>query len=240
MTDGGSTDESRPDSASPLRTDHEAWPDGGGDDLTDIDIREAVIAERRAQVEFYSSLTEPQWDAPSLCAGWRVRDVLAHTTMPFRYSLPKVLLEVVKARGSFDRMADRRARRDAADLTTTQLLSTLRDNVEHPWSPPGGGALGALSHDVIHGLDVSAALGMHGRASTARVATVLARMQPKHLASFDVDLDGIELRATDVDWSHGAGEPVTGLAEDLLLLVCGRRVHAGRLTGPAAVRFATI
>lgn len=158
--------------------------------------------------------------------------------MPFRYSIPRMLVEMVRARGDFDRMADHRARRDSAELTATQLLTALRDNVEHPWSPPGGGPLGALSHDVIHGLDVCAALGMHGRASTARVATVLAGMQPKHLAHFAVDLDGVELRATDVDWSHGRGEPVTGTAADLLLLVCGRRVPTGRLIGPGSERFA--
>jgi hypothetical protein len=36
--------------------------------------------------------------------------------MPFRYSLPPVVAELVRARGSFDRMTDRCARRDAAAL----------------------------------------------------------------------------------------------------------------------------
>ncbi len=202
-------------------------------------IRAAVAAERRSQVALYSSLSEEDWDRPSLCAGWRVREVLAHVTMPFRYSLPRVAWETVKARGRFDRMADRRARIDARLLSSAQLWESLRDNIDHPWSPPGGGPLGALSHDVIHGLDVSTALDRDDAASPDRVGMVLAGLRPKQVAFFGVDLDGVELRATDIDWSYGSGEAVHGRAQDLLLLVCGRQVQAGRLQGPASARFTT-
>lgn len=199
-------------------------------------IRDAVVAERRAQVALCSSLDEQQWSTPSLCAGWTIHELLAHTTMPFRYSLPKVLLEVVRARGDFDRMADRRAHVDAAALSPAALLTALRDNVEHPWAPPGGGPLGALSHDVIHGLDAAVA---PGREQQERVVTVLRGLGPKHLASFGTDLDRIALQATDTDWTLGSGEPLRGRAQDLLLAVCGRPVPAGRLEGPAVDRFPT-
>jgi uncharacterized protein (TIGR03083 family) len=207
--------------------------------MSEAGIRAAVVAERREQVDLYSSLTEQDWDVPSLCAGWRAREVLAHTTMPFRYSLRRVAWEIAKARGSFDRMADRRARIDAQQLSSAQLWEALRDNIEHPWSPPGGGPLGALSHDVIHGLDVSTPLGLDHHASPDRVGLVLAGLRPKNIAFFGVDLDGVQLRATDVDWSYGSGESLHGRAQDLLLLLCGRRVATGRLEGPAAPRFTT-
>lgn len=199
-------------------------------------IHAAVVAERREQVLLYGSLTEQQWAAPSLCAGWTVHELLAHTTMPFRYSLPRVMLEVLKARGNFDRMADNRARSDARLLAPAELLAVLQSNVEHPWSPPGGGPLGALSHDVIHGLDASAALGLDHHASPERVLMVLSGMQAKHIASFGVDLSGVELRATDADWSYGSGEPVRGRLQDLLLVICGRPVSAQRLEGGPAER----
>jgi len=75
--------------------------------------------------------------------------------------------------------------------------------------------------------------------SPERVGLVLGGLRPRQVAFFGVDLDGVELRADDIDWSYGSGEPVVGRAQDLLLLVCGRQVPAGRLSGPAAVRFAT-
>ncbi|WP_448642640.1 maleylpyruvate isomerase family mycothiol-dependent enzyme [Geodermatophilus sp. URMC 63] len=206
---------------------------------TDDGIREATAAERRAQVAMYSSLNDGQWDTPSLCAGWRVREVLAHTTMPFRYSTRRVLLGLVRARGSFDRFADRAARRDAAGTSPAGLVASLRDNVDTAWSPPGGGPLGALSHDVIHGLDVSVALGLDDRyAAPERCALVLSGLRPKQLRLFGVDLTGVRLQATDADWSYGDGEVVEGRAQDLLVAVCGRRQPAGRLTGPAAGRLA--
>ncbi|MFW3170836.1 maleylpyruvate isomerase family mycothiol-dependent enzyme [Geodermatophilus sp. CPCC 206100] len=206
--------------------------------MSDDDIRAAVRAERRQQVELYSALSEAEWAAPSLCRGWRVREVLAHTTMAYRYSLRQVLAGMLRAGGSFSRMADRAAHRDTERLTDAQLLASLRDNVDHPWTPPGGGPLGALSHEVIHGLDVSVALGRdEEHSSTERVLAVLGGLQPKQLRYFGVDLDGVQLRATDADWTYGTGEPLSGRARDLLLLVCGRQVPAGRLTGPAAPRF---
>jgi uncharacterized protein (TIGR03083 family) len=206
---------------------------------TDERIRAATAEERRAQVEVYESLGDAQWDAPSLCSGWRVREVLAHTTMPFRYSGGRVLRGVLAARGSFDRFADRAARRDAAELRVAELLASLRENVDTQWSPPGGGPLGALSHDVIHGLDVTAALGIDDRhASPERCALVLSGLRPEQLRLFGVDLTGVRLQATDADWSSGSGDVVEGRAQDLLLAVCGRRQPAGRLTGAAADRLA--
>ncbi|RKN40667.1 maleylpyruvate isomerase family mycothiol-dependent enzyme [Micromonospora endolithica] len=201
------------------------------------DVRAAVAAERREQADVLAGLRPGQWDAPTLCDGWRVREVVAHTTLPFRASLARTVLDLVKARGDVNRMADRSARRDAAALTSAQLLAALRDNATHPWTPPGGGPHGALAHDVIHGLDITVGLGLDRRVPPERVALVLAGMRPRNLAFFGTDLTGVELRATDLDWSYGTGDPVRGSAQDLLLVLCGRRLPAGRLDGRRAGRF---
>jgi hypothetical protein len=160
--------------------------------------------------------------------------------MPFRTSVPRMLLELVKARGDFNRMADRSARRDAAEISQEQLLAALRDNTEHPWTPPGGGPEGALAHDVIHGLDITVGLGIDRLVPPERIAMIMAGMRPRNVAFFGADLGGVELVATDVEWSYGSGTPVRGLAQDLLLVVCGRRLPAGRLAGEAAGRFSAV
>jgi uncharacterized protein (TIGR03083 family) len=202
------------------------------------DIRVAIAGERTDLAALLAGLPAEDWDKPTLCAGWRVREVVAHITMPFRMSMPGFVLGMIKARGNFGRLADRQARRDAAELSAGELTESLRHNIDHPWKPPGGGYEGALSHDVIHGLDITVALGIDRRVPEDRLRHILDTVKPRQLRYFGVDLSGIQLRATDLDWSHGTGDEIlTGPAQDLLLVLCGRTLPPGHLTGPAAPRF---
>ncbi|MHC1563020.1 maleylpyruvate isomerase family mycothiol-dependent enzyme [Actinomycetospora sp. C-140] len=190
-------------------------------DRTDPLARETA-AERERLADLYAALDPDQWAAPSLCTGWRVREVLAHVTMPYRHSSWRVLRGIAAARGDFNRFADRIAHDDTARHADAELLAALRDNVAHPWRPPGGGQAGALSHDVIHGLDVTEALGLP-RPPAERVRRVLASATPKMLAYFGADLAGTRLVATDTDLSVGEGPRTVELpAVDLLLRVTGR------------------
>jgi uncharacterized protein (TIGR03083 family) len=188
------------------------------------DIRDMIAAHRSELAEMLASLPAPRWDEQSLCAGWRVREVVAHITMPFRYSSRRFMLELAKSRGKFNEMADRCARRDAAAMSPDELTEALRSNANHPWRPPGGGHAGALTHDVIHGLDITEALGLGLRVPADRLGVVLPNLvTPKGLSFFGVDLSGIELRATDTGWTFGSGTRVTGTAQDLALRLCGRK-----------------
>jgi uncharacterized protein (TIGR03083 family) len=206
--------------------------------VTDPDVREAITAERHELAAVLTGLSAQMWDARTLCAGWRVREVVAHMTMPFRYSIPQFAVELLKARGNFDRMADRCARRDAASLSAGELAAAIRDNASHPWKPPGGGFEGALTHDVIHGLDFTVPLGINRQIPEDRLRIVLRGLATaKGLKYFGVGLDGIELRADDIDWTFGSGTPMSGTAQDLALVLCGRRLPTGRLRGEHSERF---
>ena len=196
------------------------------------DIRDMIAAERTELAEMLTGLPAPRWDEPTLCAGWRVREVVAHITMPFRYSSRRFMLELAKSRGKFNEMADRCARRDAATRSAAELTMALGSNANHPWKPPGGGQVGALTHDVIHGLDITEALGLGRRVPQDRLRVVLPNLiSPKGLSFFRVDLSGLELHATDTGWTFGSGTPVTGTAQDLALFLTGRKLPAGRLAG---------
>jgi uncharacterized protein (TIGR03083 family) len=186
--------------------------------------QEEVTAERTELAAMLGELRPEQWAAPSLCAGWRVREVVAHMTMPFRLKPQRFLLEMAKAGGNFDKMADRQARKDTERLSDAELLASLRENVAHPWKPPGGGVMGALSHDVIHGLDISVALGLERRPPVSRVGLILANMSDRNRNYFGVDLSGVRLEATDLDFTYGEGTPLRAPAQDLLLVLCGRKV----------------
>jgi uncharacterized protein (TIGR03083 family) len=195
------------------------------------DLAGAIAAERRELAAMLASLPPAAWDEPTLCDGWRVREVVAHITMPFRYPAPRFAFELARSGGNFTRMADRCARRDAA-ASAAELTAALRDNAEHPWKPPGGGLVGALTHDVIHGLDITVALGIGRTVPAGRLAIVLDSITgARSLKFFGASLSGIQLRASDADWSFGSGTPVTGAAQDLALVVCGRRLPPGRLDG---------
>lgn len=202
-------------------------------------LRDAIAAERLALADILSGLTVEQWATPSLCEGWTVREVVAHITMAFRLSKPQFGLEMVKARGDFNRMADRVARRDAAAPTAT-LVAGLRDNARHPWRPPGGGYEGALTHDVVHGLDITRPLDIGGVVPAADLRLVLDQLvTPRSLKFFGLDTSGVRLEAEDIGWSHGAGAATDELrarGEDLVLVLSGRHLDPERLSGSGAPR----
>ena len=201
-------------------------------------IQDMIATQRGELAAVLDALPASGWDEPTLCAGWRVREVVAHVTMPFRYSGRRFLAELARSRGRFNEMADRVARRDAARMSPAELASAVRSNTGHPWRPPGGGFDGALAHDVIHGLDITVPLGLAFAVPEARLRRVLpVSAHDKMVMFFGADLAGIEFRARDLDWTLGAGTPLTGAAADLLLAMCGRKLPAGRLSGEAAARF---
>jgi uncharacterized protein (TIGR03083 family) len=186
------------------------------------DIFEETCAERARLVALLEQLDPGQWGSASLCAGWRVREVVAHMTMPFRTTPLRLVAGLARARFSFDRYADRAARADTSAMSDGELLAQLRAGVRHPWRPPGGGPVGALSHDLIHGLDITEPLGLPAPPAE-RIAAVLRGAGPRNLAYFGVRLHGTRLVATDADVSVGDGAPLRMPAKEVLLVVTGRR-----------------
>ena len=135
-------------------------------------------------------------------------------------------------------MLDRRARNDTGVVPYGELAALLRDNAEHPWKPPGGGYEGALTHDVVHGLDFTVPLGIDRQVPEAPLRAVLKGLaRPKGLKRFGVDLDGVALRADDMEWSFGSGAPMTGAAQDMVMVLTGRLLPPGRLRGEPAARY---
>ncbi|MEU0110967.1 MULTISPECIES: maleylpyruvate isomerase family mycothiol-dependent enzyme [unclassified Streptomyces] len=193
-----------------------------------VDVRAEIAAERRELADVLDGLTDHQWDAPTLCSGWRVREVAAHMSMGFRYSYGRTALELARSQGNLHRMTDRVARRDAAVLTPHELAAALRDNAHHPWRPPVGGPAAALGHDVIHGSDITVALGIGRQVPMERLRIVLETVKPSTLRFFRANLGDVELRATDLEWSYGRGTQVARPAQELLLLAYGRRLPAVR------------
>lgn len=188
------------------------------------DLQAAVAKECVRLADVLSTLTAAQWDAPSLCEKWRTREVIAHLTMPTRFSPERFGAEMAAAGGDFTVMSDRAAERDGA-LPTDELVAAMRSEVMQTFAPPGGGYEGALNHVVIHGLDVTAALGLARASSDAAVEHVLDQLTVgRGSANFGHDLTGVHLIADDLDWSFGSGREMVGPAADLVLFIGNRRV----------------
>ena len=167
------------------------------------------------------------WDAPSLCEKWLVRHVIAHVTMPARLTPEQFGAEMATAGGDFTTLSNTVATRDAS-LPVADLLGQLRSPRLHAWQPPGGGAAGALSHAVIHSLDVTVALDRPPVAPTDAATAVLEQLTAAGGTWFGVDLTDVRLEAIDTGWSWGSGQLVRADSGRLVALLSGRTLPDGR------------
>jgi uncharacterized protein (TIGR03083 family) len=167
------------------------------------------------------------WDAPSLCEKWLVRHVIAHMTMPARLTPERFGAEMAAAGGDFTVLSDTVAVRDAL-LPVAELVDQLRSPGLHAWQPPGGGAAGALSHAVIHSLDVTVALGQPPVAPAEAVAIVRDQLAAANGSWFGIDLTDVRLEAADTGWRWGSGRLVRADSGSLVALLSGRTLPDGR------------
>ena len=160
-------------------------------------------------------------ELPSLCDGWTVTNVLAHMTMPARYDLPAFMAELAAVDNDFDRLSELIAHRDGL-LPFERLVDDLRTDTMAQWVPPGGGARGALSHAVIHGLDITSAIDVERTCDDDACRLVLDFLTSDAATSFGGDASRISVRAVDVDWQHGTGNPNIAEAADIILALANR------------------
>ncbi|GAA4885839.1 maleylpyruvate isomerase family mycothiol-dependent enzyme [Actinomycetospora straminea] len=183
-----------------------------------------VAGEFAALADALAPLGPDRWAAASLCAGWSVAHVVAHLTTAARYPADRFGAELAADGYDVTRTSDRLADADTA-LPPEALLADLRSATMAGFAQPGGGMAGSLAHVVIHGLDVTVPLGLGRVGADEAARTVLDQLvAPGDRTVFGVDLTGSALRATDLDWAHGRGEPVTAGAAELVLTLSGRSV----------------
>lgn len=198
---------------------------------TDTELQPTVAAELLALADVLDSLPDERWEEPSMCAGWRVREVVAHMTMAARYPQDAFMAELRDHNFDFGSLSDAVAARDA-DLPIADHLANLRSEVMQHWAPGIGGYRGALTHAVIHGLDITVPLGLPRTSPDDTIRVILDSLTAdgghEH---FGTKIDGRSLQATDLDWSHGSGTPLRASAGDLALMLCGRAIPAERVTG---------
>jgi uncharacterized protein (TIGR03083 family) len=197
------------------------------------DVWRVVDEERSTLADLLEELTSEEWERPSLCAAWRVRDVAAHLTLAHMGWGPAAVA-LVRAGGGFNRMIRDTALRQA-QLPTEELSSRLRAMVGSRRKAPGVTPLEPMLDSIVHGQDITVPLRRHRPVPREAAATAATRAWEKNWPfRTRRRLHGLELVATDTAWNAGSGLPVHGPIADLLMLVTGRPVESTRFDGAGA------
>ena len=202
------------------------------------EIRRAVEAERRDLADLLDRLAPADWDVASLCAGWTVRDVVAHLTHATRLSRPAAVLGVLRARGDVNRMIHEAARRRAAEFGTAELVAQLRATAGSARRPLGTQPLDPLVDLLVHGQDIARPLGHVRPMPGERVLPALEHVWRSSFYGARRRFAGLRFVATDLDWSAGEGAEVRGPGGELLLVLTGRAAGLDGLDGPAVAEAA--
>jgi uncharacterized protein (TIGR03083 family) len=200
----------------------------------------AIDRERLDLADLLDGLTDAERDTPSLCDGWRVRDVAAHLALAHT-GTARGSVELIRARGSMPRMIHDSAVRHAV-VPPAQVAAEIRAMAGSRRTAPGISHLEPLLDILVHGQDIAVPLGrersMPVEAATTAATRVWTMPWPMS-TTFHTRrrLAGLRLVATDADWTAGDGERVEGPIAALLMVLTGRPAAVvDRLAGPGVPR----
>ena len=207
----------------------------------DRDKKWKVIAgQRRALADLLAELDENDWERPSLCGQWRVKDVAAHIALtPQSPGIIRILAKGLRARGDLQAV-NRDMAVAHADRPPTELVAQLRELADSRRKPAITTIDNLLFDTMVHIQDVAVPLGL-----TAAMPLDAAREGAERVWQMGWPfwarrrLRGLRLIATDIDWSAGEGAEIRGPVQALLLLLTGRTKAAlPQLSGPGTERLA--
>ncbi|SNT21346.1 TIGR03083 family protein [Actinomadura meyerae] len=188
------------------------------------------IGEQRSAVaDALTELQPDEWERPSLCEGWRVRDVVAHVGLGAEITFGTALRELARARGDFHGMIRETAIERAA-RPIDELIADVRKGAALRRRVPGTTTKEPLLDILVHAQDIFAPLG-RDFAMPVEPALVAADRIWQIPAPFGFGakkrLRGLRVAATDARWARGAGGPeVSGPIKAIVLLLAGREAAA--------------
>ena len=187
--------------------------------------------ERADLAEFLATLTPEQWDAPTLCTLWRVRDVVAHIYSYEDLGLIAFLRRFAAAGFNGDHSSARGVAA-YADHSPQDLLARARDHLQPTGLTALFGGRIALTDGLIHHQDIRRALGILREVPAERVLAALRFAPGAPPIGAAKRLRGLSFAATDLAWTTGKGPAVEGPGEALLMAMAGRPAALPELSGP--------
>ena len=184
------------------------------------EIWRCVDDQRIELAGLLEGLDAEQWMAPSLCDGWRVRDVAAHLTHSHMHPV-QAIVEAVKSGFRFDAMISRLGREDRR--SQAEIAAALRGMAGSRKKVPGTSVQQPLIELLVHAQDITVPLGID------RPMPVDAALEAaKRLAGMKFPLNaqqhlaGVRLVATDADFVAGEGTEIRVPIRDIVMILTGR------------------
>jgi uncharacterized protein (TIGR03083 family) len=207
--------------------------------MDDTEVWSAVDRRRHAIVVLLTSLSPSEWDTPSLCDGWTVRDVAAHLTMPL-LGMRQLVGLALRHPGGTNHVIREGSIELARRYDTDQLTARLAQLVGVHRPIPGLTCRESLIDAIGHTLDMCIPLARDVAIPPVEVAEAANQVLSYHgnrnsKVFRALPLTQFRFAATDHAWSTGSGPDITGTMSDLFLLLTGRTVRIGYLGGPGAV-----
>ncbi len=200
----------------------------------DVSAVEAATTEERLQLcSILEQLQAEEWDAPSLCDDWSVREVVAHLSLATHETVRDMVVGMIKARGSFDRMTRDTAINRAKEFEPGALIEQIRASADSTRRAPMSSPLDPLVDILVHTQDITRPLGRPYSPNPASVVPALDHAVNSRWYGGMKRFAGVALEATDTTWTAGSGDQtVTGPVVDLLLMATGRAAGIDGLSGP--------
>jgi hypothetical protein len=145
---------------------------------------------------------------------------------------PKFFGAMIGSGLSFQSMTAKKIAGVKAGKSDAELAEAYRALVDARSAPPGPAA-SWLGERIVHGEDVFRSLGTYRPHPVDHVVTVADFYSRSNLLiGAKKRIEGVTLRATDTDWSHGSGPEATGPAIVLVMAMTGRKAALDDLSGP--------
>jgi uncharacterized protein (TIGR03083 family) len=193
-------------------------------------LRDQIAAEQQDFVDVLRAATEEQLAAPSLCAGWSVRDVAIHVAWHIHLPPSAYVKDVVQFRAFGGAGFETKLLERERVHTTSDLIDWLASPAQ-----VNENNLGEL---IVHQQDVRRPLGATRVIATNYLVWALDYcLTRKGGGYFGVGggsykrTRDLGLVATDIGWSGGTGPEVRGTGEAILMAINGRDV-GDELEGP--------
>jgi uncharacterized protein (TIGR03083 family) len=202
--------------------------------MSAADGKAMARAERAEFADFLATLTPEEWDGPTLCSEWTVRDVVAHMFSYEDLSPFALVRRLAKGAGG----ANAAGVAELRDHTPDELIALARGHLDPKGLTAGFGGRIALTDGTIHHQDIRRPLGRPREIPADRLRVVLDFAKGAPTLQAKPRVRGLTFRATDLDWQTGDGPLVEGPAESLLMAIAGRPGIDAELTGPGVTTLA--